>query len=91
MNKHSKGGHKMDILVCIGSSCHVRGSYEIMNSLKSMVDENNLHNQVEIKVAFCLGYCKSGVTIKIDEQLVTGVTNDNLPEVFNKYVLKKVD
>lgn len=80
----------MDILVCIGSSCHVRGSYEIMNSLKSMIIEKNLHNQVDVKAAFCLGYCKEGVTIKVDDQLVTGVTKDNLPEVFNEYVVKKV-
>ncbi|MDF2675118.1 MAG: (2Fe-2S) ferredoxin protein [Clostridiales bacterium] len=80
----------MYVLVCIGSSCHVRGSYEIMNILKSMVVEKNLDNQVEVRAAFCLGYCKEGITIKVDEQLVTGVTKDNLQEVFNKYVLKKV-
>jgi len=80
----------MDIVVCIGSSCHVRGSYEIMNNLKLMVNEKKLYNQVEVKAAFCLGYCKSGVTIKIGEQLVTGVTKDNLSEVFNKYIIKKV-
>ncbi len=91
MNKHSKGGFKMDVLVCIGSSCHVRGSYEIMNNLKAMITEKDLDSQVKVKVAFCLGYCKAGVTIKVDEQLVTGVTKENLTEVFDKYVLKKVD
>lgn len=91
MNKHFEGGYKMNILVCIGSSCHVRGSYEIMNNLKAMMTEKDLDSQVQVKVAFCLGYCKAGVTIKVDEQLVTGVTRENLTEVFNKYVLKKVD
>ncbi|MBU3129888.1 (2Fe-2S) ferredoxin domain-containing protein [Clostridium tagluense] len=81
----------MDILVCIGSSCHVRGSYSIMNELKSMITEKHLDSEVYVKPAFCLGYCKLGVTIKVDEQLVTGVTKENLTEVFDKYVLKKVD
>lgn len=81
----------MDILVCIGSSCHVRGSYKIMNELKEMIIQKDLDNHIQIKAAFCLGFCKSGVTIKVDEQLVTGVTKDNLTEVFNKYILKKVD
>jgi NADH:ubiquinone oxidoreductase subunit E len=81
----------MDILVCIGSSCHARGSYKIMNELKAMITEKDLDSQVQIKVAFCLGYCRAGVTIKVDEQLVTGVTKENLTEVFDKYVLKKVD
>jgi NADH:ubiquinone oxidoreductase subunit E len=81
----------VDILVCIGSSCHVRGSYKIMNELKAMITEKNLDSQVQVQVAFCLGYCRDGVTIKVDEQLVTGVTKENLTQVFDKYVLKKVD
>jgi NADH:ubiquinone oxidoreductase subunit E len=81
----------MNILVCIGSSCHVRGSYKIMTELKAMITENDLDSQVQVQVAFCLGYCRDGVTIKVDEQLVTGVTKENLTEVFDKYVLKKVD
>jgi NADH:ubiquinone oxidoreductase subunit E len=81
----------MDILVCIGSSCHVRGSYGIMNELKAMITEKNLDSQIQVKVAFCLGYCRDGVSIKVDEKLVTGVTKENLTQVFDKYVLKKAD
>ncbi|MGH4122018.1 MAG: (2Fe-2S) ferredoxin domain-containing protein [Clostridium sp.] len=80
----------MDILVCIGSSCHVRGSYSIMNELKAMITEKHLDSGVHVNPAFCLGYCREGVTIKVDEQLITGVTKENLTEVFDKYVLKKV-
>jgi NADH:ubiquinone oxidoreductase subunit E len=81
----------VDILVCIGSSCHVRGSYKIMSELKAMITEKNLDSQVQVQVAFCLGYCRDGVTIKVNEQLVTGVTKENLTQVFDKYVLKKVE
>lgn len=81
----------MDILVCIGSSCHVRGSYKIMSELKEMIMQKDLDSRIQVKAAFCLGYCKAGVTIKVDEQLVTGVTKENLTEVFYKYILKKVD
>jgi NADH:ubiquinone oxidoreductase subunit E len=81
----------VDILVCIGSSCHVRGSYKIMSELKAMITEKDLDTKVQVQAAFCLGYCREGVTIKVDEQLVTGVTKENLTQVFDKYVLKKVD
>jgi NADH:ubiquinone oxidoreductase subunit E len=81
----------VDILVCIGSSCHVRGSYKIMNELNAMITEKNLDSKVQVQAAFCLGYCRAGVTIKVNEQLVTGVTKENLTQVFDKYILKKVD
>ncbi|MCB2288663.1 (2Fe-2S) ferredoxin domain-containing protein [Clostridium sp. CS001] len=81
----------MDILVCIGSSCHIRGSYKIMSELKAMIIEKKLDCHIQVKAAFCLGYCRDGVTIKVDEHLITGVTKENLTEVFDKYILKKVD
>lgn len=78
----------MEILVCIGSGCHVRGSYGIMNQLKTKVTENNLDSSIRVRVAFCLGICKQGVTIKIDDKHITGVTNENVDEIFYEYVIK---
>ena len=78
----------MDILVCIGSACHVRGSYKIMNDFKKLVLTNGLEGVV-VKGAFCLGACNSGVTVKIDDELITGVTSENVKEIFEKHVLKR--
>lgn len=77
----------MEICVCIGSACHVNGSYSIISELKKLIAEHQLEDTVVLKVAFCLGQCKSGVTIKIDEDLITGVTVNNIREIFAKRVL----
>lgn len=77
----------MDIQVCIGSSCHVKGSYGVMSEFRALVAEKHLEDVVKVQIAFCLGICKDGVTIKIGENIITGVSKDNVQQVFKKYVL----
>lgn len=77
----------MDIKVCIGSSCHLRGSYDIINLMKQSVEKNNLNQKIDIAAAFCLGKCGDGVSIKVDDQVISGVTKENFNEIFSIYVL----
>ena len=81
----------MTILVCIGSSCHVKGSYNIKNFFEEKISEHNLNNDVILQVSFCLGHCKkNGVTIKIDDELISGVTIDNINDIFETKVLNVI-
>lgn len=79
----------MQIYVCIGSSCHLRGSYDIIELLKKSILAHNLQDKVEMRASFCLGKCTNGVTMKVDDEIITGVSKDNFDEVFKKYVLKE--
>ena len=78
------------VSVCVGSSCHLKGSYNIINLLKDAVSKNGLEEKVEVKAAFCLGKCQNGVSMKVDDEIVTGVNTENFAEVFEKYILCKV-
>ena len=78
----------MEVSVCIGSSCHLRGSYDIINLMKENIAKNGLEDTVELNASFCLGHCTDGVSIKVDDQIVTGVSKDNFNEIFHRYVLK---
>lgn len=80
----------MDIYVCIGSSCHLKGSYDIIELLKEKIAENNLEEKVVMKASFCLGKCTTGVSIKVDDEIVTGVNYSNFNDVFNNYILNKL-
>lgn len=80
----------MKIYVCVGSSCHLRGSYDVINLMKENIEKNNLQDSVELSGAFCLGKCTDGVSIKVDDEVICGVSKDNFDEVFSKYVLKNV-
>ena len=44
----------IELSVCIGSSCHIKGSYNVIQTFQQMIEENNLHNEVDFKGTFCM-------------------------------------
>lgn len=82
----------MTILVCVGSSCHLKGSYDVINLMKEAIAKNHLEDKVTLKATFCLGNCGvAGVSIKVDDQIITGITKENFDDNFNKYVLSRLN
>ena len=81
----------MTVLICVGSSCHLKGSYDIIELMKARLAKEGLEDKVDLKGTFCLGKCGiAGVSIQVDEQIIPGVTKDNFDEVFNKHILSKL-
>ena len=81
----------MNISVCIGSACHLKGSYTIINLLKDAVARSGLGDKVEISAAFCLGQCSSeGVSVRFGEDIITGVSPENFDAIFEERVLNAV-
>lgn len=78
----------MKVQVCIGSSCHLRGSYDVIKRLEELVAMHNLSDKVEISAAFCLGHCTNGVTIQVDDRIITGTSKENIEDIFSQYILK---
>lgn len=82
----------MTITVCIGSSCHLKGSRQVIERLQDAVAKLGLTEQIRLCGAFCMGNCTRGVSVKIDEELFSlspeGVDaffeNDVLPRLKNK-------
>ena len=79
----------MKITVCIGSSCHLKGSRRIVEALQDLVFEHKLDDKVELGGTFCLGKCQQGVCVTIDDELFS-VTPDTVNEFFAENVLAKV-
>lgn len=81
----------MTVLVCVGSSCHLKGSYEIIELFKERLAREHLEDKVTFKGTFCLGKCGiAGVSIQVDDEIITGVTPKNFDDVFNKYILSRI-
>lgn len=76
----------MEITICIGSSCHLRGSREIIGKLEKLVSENSLQDEVELKGSFCMGQCQKGVCVTVDGELYS-LSPDDTEEFFNSHVL----
>ena len=47
----------VNLSVCIGSACHIKGSYNMISMFQQMIEENQLHDKVELKGVFCMGNC----------------------------------
>ena len=81
----------MKITVCIGSSCHIKGSPEIVELLQAAVAEHHLEGEVTLAGSFCIGKCnRIGVTVQVDDEVHTGVTKEGFKEFFQEQVLAKL-
>ena len=81
----------MIIQICVGSSCHIKGSAEIVEMLQQAVADNDLENEVTLAGSFCIGKCnRVGVTVQVDEEVHVGVTREGFKEFFAQNVLAKL-
>ena len=71
----------MKVTVCIGSSCHVKGSRQVVEQLQYLVAQNDLSDKVELGGTFCMGQCQKGVCVTIDDNFHS-VTPENVSEFF---------
>jgi NADH:ubiquinone oxidoreductase subunit E len=76
----------MFITICVGSSCHLKGSKEIIERLEYLIKEHNLEDKVELNGSFCMGECMKGVCVTLNETLYS-LRPDTVDEFFNKDVL----
>ncbi len=79
----------MKVMVCIGSSCHIKGSRQVVERLQYLIHENNLGEKVELGGKFCMGKCEQGVCVTVDDKLCS-VSPDTVNEFFEKEILQKV-
>ena len=77
------------ITVCIGSSCHIKGSRQVVEQLQYLIAENNLGDKVELGGTFCMGKCQQGVCVSVNDTFHS-VTPETVAEFFAKEVLAKV-
>lgn len=80
----------MNIYICVGSSCHIKGSYDIIQLMKQAIAEHQLEDRITLSAAFCLGRCTDGVSVKINDEIVCGVSRDNFPDFFHNNVLSRL-
>jgi NADH:ubiquinone oxidoreductase subunit E len=70
------------INVCIGSACHIKGSYNVINSLQQLTEEFGLSNVVDTRAAFCLGHCTEAVSVQINDGEVRSVSGATVRDFF---------
>lgn len=81
----------MIIQICVGSSCHLKGSADVVELFQDAIHDYNLGGEITLAGSFCTGKCnRTGVTVQIDDDIHTGVTRENFKEFFAENVLKVI-
>ena len=80
------------VQVCVGSSCHLKGSQEIVELFEKAVEEYNVADDVVLVGSFCIGKCnRVGVTVQVNDYVHVGVTRENFREFFKTYILDVIE
>jgi NADH:ubiquinone oxidoreductase subunit E len=77
----------VSVSICVGSSCHLKGSYEVIEAMRQEIKKRHLEERINLKAAFCLGKCGcDGVSIQVEKKIITGVTSANLGSIFDQEI-----
>lgn len=82
----------MIVQICVGSSCHLKGSEMVVALFQAAVLEYHLENEITLAGSFCSGKCnREGVTVTVDDTVYTGITPENFKVFFEDMILKTVN
>ncbi|MCR5540395.1 MAG: (2Fe-2S) ferredoxin domain-containing protein [Ruminococcus sp.] len=79
----------MKVTVCIGSSCHLKGSRQVVEQLQYLIAEADLGDKVKLGGTFCMGKCQQGVCVTVDDVFYS-VSPETVGEFFEKEIKQKV-
>jgi len=77
------------VTVCIGSSCHIKGSRQVVEKLQELIAENKLEDKVNLCGTFCMGKCQEGVCVTVEDKFYS-VSPETVVDFFAKEVAAKV-
>lgn len=81
----------MIVQICVGSSCHLKGSERLVELFRDAIASHGLEKDITLAGSFCTGKCnRVGVTVTINDDIYTGITPDNFNAFFEDKVLKKL-
>ena len=78
----------VEVKVCVGTACHLKGSYNVVATFQAMIEEKAMHNQVDMKVAFCMGKCGQGICVAVDDDIY-GVTPEGARAFFQETIVPR--
>lgn len=79
----------LKITVCIGSSCHIKGSRQVVEQLQDLITEKKLADKIDLGGTFCMGKCQQGVCVTLNDEFFS-VTPESVNEFFDNKVLSRV-
>lgn len=76
----------MEIKVCIGSACHLKGSYDVIKAFQDIIKEKHLEENITLKGSFCLNHCTEAVSTQVDDEAVVSMSSDKVSDFVNEII-----
>ncbi len=74
------------VSICIGSSCHLKGSERLVELFDKKIKEEHLEDTIVLSGSFCLGKCnRVGVTVSVGDGFTENVIPGVTPESFSAF------
>lgn len=80
----------INLKVCMGTACHIKGSYNVINILEQAIEEYNLSDKVEVSGIFCLNNCRNAISVKINDGEMYTISPITSKKFFKEKVLPKL-
>lgn len=81
----------VNVEVCVGSSCHLKGAPDIVNLLRDAIAREQLEQDILLSGSFCTGKCnRVGVTVTVGDTVYTGITQEGFRDFWENKVLPAV-
>ena len=78
------------VTVCVGSSCHVRGSRALLNRFAKIITAQGLDGKVTLDGSFCLERCGECMNWKLNEEDVSSPSVEEGEETFRRRLQQAV-
>jgi len=79
----------VEIQVCIGSGCHLKGAHFVIGRLKQLVASDVAKKPIRLTASFCQEHCTEGVVVRINGVVFKRVGLDNIDGIFAEAVGQK--
>lgn len=76
-----------ELTICIGSACHIKGSHEVIENFRKLIEEYNLENKIELNGSFCLKNCTEAVSVKRWDGKILSVSKENTKYIFESEII----
>ena len=78
------------VLVCGGTGCSSSGSANIREALQKEIDENGLHEEIQVVTTGCFGLCAQGPILVVypDGTFYSKVTVNDVKEIVSEHLMK---
>jgi hypothetical protein len=81
----------VNVTVCVGSSCHVRGSRTLLNRFAQIIKAEKLENEVALLGSFCMERCGESMNWKFNEENISSSSVGEAEETLRSKLMETVN